>query len=1110
MNSSENYFNLLLRINSEDLSMCNRYLKMCRLLEQLCFEFTVNERLQITDLSARINLLAATVKLKRNIIYDLQTFRLTSNNILNGRTDADESIFRRDWFTLAKAIEILFNTPIPHEISQNKNMGPDKNIYFNNLIKTKPLIRKLRVCYYKKDDDFLYVSPEDFVSKKLLKVRYNIKQTNDFFNNIIDNLWPLAQINLLEIEIENDGTLVPSFIVLEPDYLVDISSLAECFKDYGSSPVNYIYNRMNIVENNRPIILGNIVNLFLDEWIHKKDETNYDECMKKAFEKYGLHLTTCEGIHKREDAITFFNDCKMHFYHLRDTIKNVFPSPGYELNTNDAVLEPSYICEALGLQGRLDYMQRDMSSFIEMKSGKADEYSNPGHIEPRENNQTQMLLYLALLEFNMHIDHRNVHPYLLYTRYNLLYPSSSNWSQVKRAINVRNEIVAIEFHIQNKNSVDYTRSLFEKIEPKYLNKKHLTGKYWNNWLAPSIENFNKNLKCLSSIEQSYYYTLYNFITTEQYTAKSGDCDSESRRGICSLWRSTLAEKQDQGEILIDLTILENNANKESPTITFSIPNYENDFSSNFRNGDSILIYERNSNDENVTSRIIFKGAIEQINSNRIIISLRGLQRNMNVLPLASKYAIEHDAMDINFRQMYQSLTLFANANQSRRDTLLGISPPRFNNPIKLPFREDDFTSVVSQALASKDYYLLIGPPGTGKTSCALRKIVEGCLLNKQTQILLMAYTNRAVDEICKSLSRIDEQLDYIRIGHKYSCEKTFHKHLMNIVLKGCSNRKNIVERMQQCQIIIGTTSTIASNMEIFKLKKFDTAIIDEATQILEPHLLGLMCARCPNGENAIERFILIGDPKQLPAVVQQNKEHSLIKDPILTKAGFRDFRDSLFERLFRQLSISENNIACGMLYKQGRMHPTVAAFVNKYFYENKLQIVGRPHQLNSDPIYEPRISFIASAPNPCGTSYKCNAEEAFIAANLVKEIYNIAKDQFDPMRTVGIITPYRNQIALIKKQLQAIGIEDLTKIMVDTVERYQGSERDIIIYSFSVNTEMQLQYLPNELQEDGYVVDRKLNVALTRARKKIYIIGVPEILKKYPLYKELISSSTKI
>ena len=278
---------------------------------------------------------------------------------------------------------------------------------------------------------------------------------------------------------------------------------------------------------------------------------------------------------------------------------------------------------------------------------------------------------------------------------------------------------------------------------------------------------------------------------------------------------------------------------------------------------------------------------------------------MNVLPLASKYAIEHDAMDINFRQMYQSLTLFANANQSRRDTLLGISPPRFNNPIKLPFKEDDFTSVVSQALASKDYYLLIGPPGTGKTSCALRKIVEGCLLNKQTQILLMAYTNRAVDEICKSLSRIDEHLDYIRIGHRYSCEKTFHKHLMNIVLKGCYNRKKIVERMQQCQIIVGTISTIASNMEIFKLKKFDTAIIDEATQILEPHLLGLMCARCPNGENAIGRFILIGDPKQLPAVVQQNKEHSLIKDPILTKAGFRDFRDSLFERLFRQLSVSE-------------------------------------------------------------------------------------------------------------------------------------------------------------------------------------------------------------
>ena len=88
-----------------------------------------------------------------------------------------------------------------------------------------------------------------------------------------------------------------------------------------------------------------------------------------------------------------FDDCKLHFEHIRETVNDTFHAAGYELDKTDAVLEPSYICEALGLQGRLDYMQRDMSSFIEMKSGKADEYAIRGKVEPKENNKVQMLLY---------------------------------------------------------------------------------------------------------------------------------------------------------------------------------------------------------------------------------------------------------------------------------------------------------------------------------------------------------------------------------------------------------------------------------------------------------------------------------------------------------------------------------------------------------------------------------------------------------------------------------------------------------------------------------------------------------------------------------------------
>ena len=115
-------------------------------------------------------------------------------------------------------------------------------------------------------------------------------------------------------------------------------------------------------------------------------------------------------------------------------------------------------------------------------------------------------------------------------------------------------------------------------------------------------------------------------------------------------------------------------------------------------------------------------------------------------------------------------------------------------------------------------------------------------------------------------------------------------------------------------------------------------------------------------------------------------------------------------------------------------------------------------------------------------------------------------ERFEPTRTLGVITPYRSQIALIRKELHALRIPSLNRISVDTVERYQGSEREVIIYSFSVNEAAQLQWLPNVVEDDGVSIDRKLNVALTRARRRMYIIGVPAILRQNAIYARLIDA----
>ena len=873
------------------------------------------------------------------------------------------------------------------------------------------------------------------------------------------------------------------------------------------------------------LLLGNIANLFLDEWIHAPNEDiDYRTCMQKAFRRYPIELAACPDLRDREKERQFFDDCKLHFEHIRETVNDTFHTAGYELDKTDAVLEPSYICEALGLQGRLDYMQRDMSSFIEMKSGKADEYAIRGKVEPKENNKVQMLLYQAVLQYSMGMDHRKVKAYLLYTRYPLLYPSRPSWAMVRRVIDLRNRIVADEYGIQLHNNPEYTARKLEEINASTLNERGLRGRFWETYLRPPIDRFQEKLQRLSAIEKSYFYAVYNFLTKELYTSKSGDVDYEGRTGAASLWLSTLAEKCEAGEIIYNLRIRENHAADEHKAYLLLVRSdfeekelpetvADNDIQNvlpNFRQGDAIILYERNCGTDNVTNKMVFKGNIEHLTDYEISIRLRATQQNPSVLPADSLYAIEHDTMDTTFRSMYQGLYAYLSATQERRDLLLAQRPPKFDESLDslVSQAKDDFTRVALKAQAAQDYFLLIGPPGTGKTSCALKKMVETFHADKGAQILLLSYTNRAVDEICKSLASIRPAVDFIRVGSELSCDETYRTHLIENELASCNRRSEVYERIRSCRIIVGTVAAISGKPELFRLKHFNVAIIDEATQILEPQLLGILCARGEEGGNAIDKFILIGDHKQLPAVVLQSSEQSAIYEESLLSIGLTNLKDSLFERLYRNCTARQSSLTShpsyDMLCRQGRMHPEVALFANRAFYGGRLISVGLPHQLeDSDTVC--RLAFYPSIPEKTGTSTKINHSEARIVADLVARIYEDCRIDFDEARTLGIITPYRSQIALIKKEIAALGIPALNRIMVDTVERFQGSERDVIIYSCCINSYFQLKFVSNLTEEDGTLIDRKLNVALTRARKQMFVTGVPKYLKSNPLYESLLN-----
>ena len=146
-----------------------------------------------------------------------------------------------------------------------------------------------------------------------------------------------------------------------------------------------------------------------------------------------------------------------------------------------------------------------------------------------------------------------------------------------------------------------------------------------------------------------------------------------------------------------------------------------------------------------------------------------------------------------------------------------------------------------------------------------------------------------------------------------------------------------------------------------------------------------------------------------------------------------------------------------MLCRQGRMHPGVASFPNREFLCRKVRSTGFAASVGECRCSGSVYSFGAGIRKVFRG--KTNRNEARIVAQLAADVYHLYKETFEVNRTLGVITPYRSQIALIRKEIQALGISALNEISVDTVERYQGSERDVIIYSFLCELSLSVEVL---------------------------------------------------
>src|SRR5690606_27778098 len=150
-------------------------------------------------------------------------------------------------------------------------------------------------------------------------------------------------------------------------------------------------------------------------------------------------------------------------------------------------------------------------------------------------------------------------------------------------------------------------------------------------------------------------------------------------------------------------------------------------------------------------------------------------------------------LESSYNSMYRGLYAFLQANQDRKDLLLNQRQPIQDetNYMENVYETKEIQQIVYKAKNAKDYYLLIGPHGTSKTSLALKSMVEEFYCEPTNNILLLSYTNRAVDEICDALNNVKDNPPYIRIGSELSCEPRHRKRLLEKVIEHCDKRDEV-------------------------------------------------------------------------------------------------------------------------------------------------------------------------------------------------------------------------------------------------------------------------------------------------------------------------------
>lgn len=474
--------------------------------------------------------------------------------------------------------------------------------------------------------------------------------------------------------------------------------------------------------------------------------------------------------------------------------------------------------------------------------------------------------------------------------------------------------------------------------------------------------------------------------------------------------------------------------------------------------------------------------------------------------------------ETSYRLMFEALDRVIRARSGRladlRDIFYTKAPAsRYTfDAMRFPWLNTSQEKAVNEVLWAKDVAVVHGPPGTGKTTTLVEAIFE--TLRRESQVLVCAQSNMAVDWISEKL--VDRGINVLRIGNptrvndkmlSFTYERRFEAHpdypqlwsIRKAIRELRQQRKHadswhqkmdrLKSRATELELrirsslfgearVIASTLTGAAN-RVLEGEKYSTLFIDEAAQALE--------AACWIAIRKAGRVVLAGDHCQLPPTV---------KSIMALKGGLGK---TLMERI-----VENKPETVTLLKMQYRMNEQIMKFSSEWFYNGMVE---------SAPMVSHRGILDYDIPMMWIDTAECDGKEEFVGENfgrinraeaemtlqtLQQYLEKIGKQRIlEESIDVGIISPYRAQVQLLRKELRKREFFRPYRhlLTVNTVDGFQGQERDIILISLVRS---------NDGGDIGFLRDlRRMNVAITRARMKLIILGSSETMTSHPFYKKL-------